>query len=118
MTKTTKKVVQLAPGRTIEVFSVKHLAGALGRSTQSIVLWERNGQFPKPILNCGENLRWYTKLEIDTYREILDLYGVGSRVDSLVFFRGCLDARVRMEKKLREYVLHGGTLETENKDPF
>lgn len=111
--KTTKKKFTIS-GREIDVWSIKHLAEALRRTTQTIVIWERRGKFPKPLLKTPDGLRWYTRPEISVYGSLAVTYGLGSRTDTEEFFRAVFDRYRQLRAQLAEHLRTGAPLEDSN----
>ncbi len=59
-------------GRIIELFPVRVLAEAIGRTPQSIKIWEKEKKFPAPMFKVpaenGNPNRWYSKTQIANIR--------------------------------------------------
>lgn len=56
----------------IQVYPLKLLAAKMHRSANTVRYWEVMKMFPKPIVVTSDNMRWYTKDEIDVYTEIAE----------------------------------------------
>jgi DNA-binding transcriptional MerR regulator len=60
----------LVKGRRFTVYSIGWFAFLLHRTPWTIRNWERKGILPKPILNLGNDTRWYLPDEIEGYAKI------------------------------------------------
>jgi hypothetical protein len=72
-------------GDTVEVYKVRTLADALGKTTAAIEKWENNNLFPKPIYyvkgdSVGICRRWYAREQIINLHNVIRLipYGRGN----------------------------------------
>lgn len=107
MSATTKKEVTLAPNFDVPVFSIKYLAESLRRGVQTVTAWEKNRRFPKPILDLGDGLRWYTANEIEAFTRLADTHQIGGWVpQGHPFFNACraasLEIRAKLTMKIKE----------------
>lgn len=61
----------------IDLFPIRVLAEAIGRTPQTIVIWEREGLFPGPVYNVQNHRckRWYSR------GQILGVAGAMRRLD-------------------------------------
>jgi DNA-binding transcriptional regulator YiaG len=50
--------------RELSMYSSTQLARMLGRSVQTIRLWEREGILPKAVYRCNNNNRLYTEFQV------------------------------------------------------
>lgn len=56
---------------TLEVYSIGFLAAATNLANVTLRLWERKQILPKPVLNVGSGMRFYTAPEILNYASII-----------------------------------------------
>ncbi len=69
--------VFLVGEKEIELFPIGVLAEIIERSPQTIMIWEKEGGFPKPMykLPKGKCIRWYSKKQILGIRDLYQKYG-------------------------------------------
>lgn len=76
----TKKIVtrygkrfEVSPGNSVDLFPIRVLAEALGRTAQTIVIWEREGLFPVPMYKVTNHRckRWYSRDQIFSLVELM-----------------------------------------------
>ena len=69
--------IYLVSGREVEVYALNVLGAAIGKSSNTIRRWEKNGELPPPlfvVVGQGvENQRWYSR------QQIVNLYQVHNR---------------------------------------
>lgn len=64
-------------GRRVELFPLSVLARAIGKTEQSIKLWEKAGKFPRPMFTVPiqkKITRWYSKEQIANIRALYKQY--------------------------------------------
>lgn len=84
----------------VRVFSIGHLAMALGRSTATIRRWQRRGIIPPPICSMPTQERYYLQEEVEVYRRVSRAHDLrtGASIESSGFIRA-IHAEVGSLKK-------------------
>lgn len=75
--------MKLCGGKLVESFRISEVAESIGRSVQTIRLWERNGLIPAPTVESS--YRFYTGIQVVLLRELADVIALNRHEPSAIY---------------------------------